>query len=36
MPTGALNILFIGNSFTQRNHLPELIAAMTQERGFRK
>src|SRR3954447_26974042 len=35
MPTKARNILFIGNSFTQRNDLPGLLAAMAQERGVR-
>ena len=35
MPAAALNILFIGNSFTQRNDLPGLLAAMAQERGVR-
>ena len=29
----AIKILFIGNSFTQRNDLPGLIAAMAAERG---
>jgi hypothetical protein len=33
MPAAAVDILFIGNSFTQRNDLPELLAAMAQERG---
>jgi hypothetical protein len=33
MPAAAFNILFIGNSFTQRNDLPGLLAAMAQERG---
>jgi hypothetical protein len=33
MPATALNILFIGNSFTQRNDLPGLIAVMSQESG---
>ncbi len=28
-------MLFIGNSFTQRNNLPKLIAAMAAERGVR-
>ena len=31
----AINLLFIGNSFTQRNDLPSLIAAMAAERGLR-
>src|SRR3954466_6677209 len=30
----AINILFIGNSFTQRNDLPGLVAAMAAERGM--
>ena len=30
-----IKMLFIGNSFTQRNDLPELIAAMAAERGLR-
>src|SRR5436190_6126492 len=34
MPAAALNILFIGNSFTQRNDLPGLLAAMAQDRGI--
>ena len=33
MPPTPLNILFIGNSFTQRNDLVGLLAAMAQERG---
>jgi hypothetical protein len=32
--SSALNMLFIGNSFTQRNDLPGLIAAMAAERGI--
>lgn len=35
MPRTALDILFIGNSFTQRNDLPGLLAAMAQDRGVR-
>ena len=35
MPTVALNILFIGNSFTQRNDLPGLTAVMAHDRGVR-
>jgi hypothetical protein len=31
----AFKILFIGNSFTQRNDLPGLLAAMAQDRGVR-
>jgi hypothetical protein len=30
-----INMLFIGNSFTQRNDLPGLLAAMAAERGVR-
>src|SRR4051794_9221252 len=30
--TGRINILFIGNSFTQRNNLPGLLAGMAAER----
>ena len=30
-----INILFIGNSFTQRNHLPELLAGLSSARGLR-
>ncbi len=30
-PLPAVNILFIGNSFTQRNDLPGLLAAMAAE-----
>ena len=33
MPKTPINILFIGNSFTQRNDLPSLLAAMAAERG---
>jgi len=33
MPKAPINILFIGNSFTQRNDLPSLLAAMAAERG---
>ena len=33
MANVALDILFIGNSFTQRNDLPGLLAAMAQECG---
>jgi hypothetical protein len=29
----SINLLFIGNSFTQRNNLPELIAEMAAARG---
>jgi hypothetical protein len=32
MPLAAINILFIGNSFTQRNDLPGLLAEMAAER----
>ena len=32
MPPAAINILFIGNSFTQRNNLPGLLAEMAAER----
>jgi hypothetical protein len=32
MPAAPLNLLFIGNSFTQRNDLPGLLAAMAQDR----
>jgi hypothetical protein len=35
MPAPALKILFIGNSFTQRNDLPGLLATMAQDRGLR-
>src|SRR5687767_3452129 len=28
-----MNILFVGNSFTQRNNLPGLIAKMAETRG---
>jgi hypothetical protein len=31
MPPAAINILFIGNSFTQRNDLPGLLAEMAAE-----
>src|SRR3954463_15238179 len=34
MPSAAIDILFIGNSFTQRNDLPGLLAAMAAERGL--
>jgi len=34
MPIPSLNILFIGNSFTQRNDLPGLLAEMAEERGI--
>jgi hypothetical protein len=34
MPKAPINILFIGNSFTQRNDLPGLLAAMAGERGI--
>ena len=30
----AIKILFIGNSFTQRNDLPGLLAGMAAERGI--
>jgi hypothetical protein len=30
-----INILFIGNSFTQRNQLPELLAGLSSARGLR-
>jgi hypothetical protein len=33
MPLAAINILFIGNSFTQRNDLPGLLAEMAAERN---
>jgi hypothetical protein len=33
MPAATHNILFIGNSFTQRSDLPGLIAVMAQECG---
>jgi hypothetical protein len=32
--TTAIRVLFIDNSFTQRNDLPGLIAAMTSQRGI--
>ena len=32
MPPTAINILFVGNSFTQRNDLPGLLAGMAAER----
>jgi hypothetical protein len=32
MPPAAIKILFIGNSFTQRNDLPGLLAEMAAER----
>jgi hypothetical protein len=32
MPPAAINILFIGNSFTQRNDLPGMLAKMAAER----
>ena len=35
MPFAPLNILFIGNSFTQRNDLSGLIAVMARDRGVR-
>ena len=35
MPTAAINILFIGNSFTQRNDLPGLLVGMAAERKVR-
>jgi hypothetical protein len=35
MPPVPLSILFIGNSFTQRNNLPGLLAAMAHDRGVR-
>lgn len=31
----AINILFIGNSFTQRNDLPGMVSAMAAQRGVR-
>jgi hypothetical protein len=34
-PSAAIRILFIGNSFTQRNDLPGLIAEMAAEREMR-
>jgi hypothetical protein len=34
-PSAAIKILFIGNSFTQRNDLPRLMAAMAAEREVR-
>ena len=33
--SAAVKILFIGNSFTQRNDLPGLVAAMAAEREVR-
>jgi hypothetical protein len=33
--SAVIKILFIGNSFTQRNDMPELIATMAAERGVR-
>jgi hypothetical protein len=33
MPPSAIKVLFIGNSFTQRNDLPRLLTAMAAERG---
>src|SRR5437764_10249112 len=33
MPAAALNVLFIGNSFTARNDLPGLIAQLAASRG---
>jgi hypothetical protein len=30
----SINLLFIGNSFTQRNDLPQLLADMAAVRGF--
>jgi hypothetical protein len=35
MPAAAITILFIGNSFTQRNDLPGLLAEMAAERKVR-
>ena len=35
MPPAAINILFIGNSFTQRNDLPGMVAEMAAERKTR-
>jgi hypothetical protein len=35
MPPAAIRILFIGNSFTQRNDLPGLLSEMAAERGVR-
>jgi hypothetical protein len=35
MPPAAINILFIGNSFTKRNDLPGLLAEMAAERKAR-
>src|SRR5262245_44966172 len=32
--SAAIRVLFIGNSFTQRNNLPGLIAEMAAERGL--
>src|ERR1044072_7989289 len=34
MPSAVINILFIGNSFTQRNDLPGLLATMAAERDL--
>src|SRR6185295_571184 len=33
-PTRSIKVLFIGNSFTQRNNLPELFSEMAQARGW--
>jgi hypothetical protein len=35
MPPAAFNILFVGNSFTQRNDLPGILAEMAAERMVR-
>src|SRR5690242_18905047 len=35
MPAAALNVLFIGNSFTARNDLPGLVAQLAKARGQR-
>lgn len=34
-PPTAINILLIGNNFTQRNDLPGMLAAMAAEHGVR-
>src|SRR6476619_2082463 len=34
-PPRSAKLLFVGNSFTQRNDLPELLAELAAERGIR-
>lgn len=35
MRAAAINMLFVGNSFTQRNNLPELLAELAAAKGLR-